>query len=311
MERTKIEQLFENYSFWRHLSEEEKKMLQKQIRWCTYEEGQMVTDTGRDCLGIFLVCDGILRANLVSEAGKEATVCRIHPGELCVISASCLLPALPFDIQIDAETASEVYLLPTGILRQIMEKNIYLENFIYKKINESFSDIIAAIQKILFASLEQRLVGFLLDEAAGEKDGKIYMTQEQIARAIGSAREAVSRTLKGLVKGGCVELFRGGVCVVDRKELYKKYKKKICAIFCKKVIEQQGREIVSEQGKEEVNLVCYHVYEPGDQILLEAVTAENPPVSDDIPLTGGFFCSDLFISPAVSEYFPYCPRRRW
>ena len=182
----------------------------------------MVTDTGRDCLGIFLVCDGILRANLVSEAGKEATVCRIHPGELCVISASCLLPALPFDIQIDAETASEVYLLPTGILRQIMEKNIYLENFIYKKINESFSDIIAAIQKILFASLEQRLVGFLLDEAVGEKDGKIYMTQEQIARAIGSAREAVSRTLKGLVKGGCVELFRGGVRVVDRKELYKK-----------------------------------------------------------------------------------------
>ena len=51
--------------------------------------------------------------------------------------------------------------------------------------------------------------------------------------------------------------------------------------------------------------------QPGDQILLEAVTAENPPVSDDIPLTGGFFCSDLFISPAVSEYFPYCPRRRW
>lgn len=68
---------------------------------------------------------------------------------------------------------------------------------------------------------------------------------------------------------------------------------------------------MSEQGKEGVNLVCYHVYEPGDQILLEAVTAENPLVSDDIPLTGGFFCSDLFISPAVSEYFPYCPRRRW
>ena len=189
MERTKIEQLFENYSFWRHLSEEEKKMLQEQIRWCTYEEGQMVTDTGRDCLGIFLVCDGILRANLVSEAGKEATVCRIHSGELCVISASCLLPALPFDIQIDAETASEVYLLPTGILRQIMEKNIYLENFIYKKINESFSDIIAAIQKILFASLEQRLVGFLLDEAAGEKDGKASVSISA-GEQTGSAAEA-------------------------------------------------------------------------------------------------------------------------
>ena len=187
MERTKIEQLFGSYAFWEYLSEEEKKMLQEQIRWSTYGEGQMVTDTGRDCLGIFLVCSGILRANLVSEDGKEATVCRIHPGELCVISASCLLPALPFDIQIDAETDSEVYLLPTGVLRQIMEKNLYLENFIYKKINESFSDIIAAIQKILFASLEQRLAGFLLDESGGSEDGKIYMTQEQIAKAIGSA----------------------------------------------------------------------------------------------------------------------------
>ena len=222
MERTKIEQLFGSYAFWEYLSEEEKKMLQEQIRWSTYREGQMVTDTGRDCLGIFLVCSGILHANLVSEDGKEATVCRIHPGELCVISASCLLPALPFDIQIDAETDSEVYLLPTGVLRQIMEKNLHLENFIYKKINESFSDIIAAIQKILFASLEQRLTGFLLDESGGSEDGKIYMTQEQIAKAIGSAREAVSRTLKVLVKEGCVELFRGGVAVLDRKQLYRK-----------------------------------------------------------------------------------------
>ena len=64
MERTKIEQLFENYSFWRHLSEEEKKMLQEQIRWCTYEEGQMVTDTGRDCLGIF--CCYSLQKNLIA-----------------------------------------------------------------------------------------------------------------------------------------------------------------------------------------------------------------------------------------------------
>ena len=101
-------------------------------------------------------------------------------------------------------------------------KNLHLENFIYKKINESFSDIIAAIQKILFASLEQRLAGFLLDESGGSEDGKIYMTQEQIAKAIGSAREAVSRTLKVLVKEGCVELFRGGVAVLDRKQLYRK-----------------------------------------------------------------------------------------
>ena len=103
-----------------------------------------------------------------------------------------------------------------------MDENIYMENFIYKMMNESFSDIIAAVQKILFASLEQRLVGFLLDEAARCHSDQILMTQEQIARAIGSAREAVSRTLKELVKEGSVELFRGGVKIMDRKSCIRK-----------------------------------------------------------------------------------------
>ncbi len=40
-------------------------------------------------------------------------------------------------------------------------------------------------------------------------------------------------------------------------------------MFRLKVVNQQGEEIVSEEGKEEVNLVCRHVYEPGDQIILE------------------------------------------
>ena len=47
---------------------------------------------------------------------------------------------------------------------------------------------------------------------------------------------------------------------------------------CKKVIEQQGREIVSEQGKEEVNLVCYHVYEPGDQIFWRCNSRKSPGI---------------------------------
>lgn len=81
--------------------------------------------------------------------------------------------------------------------------------------------------------------------------------------------------------------------------------------FLQKSDRATGKRDCVRTGKRRGQSGVHHVYEPGDQILLEAVTAENPPVSDDIPLTGGFFCSDLFISPAVSEYFPYCPRRRW
>ncbi|MBS6194830.1 MAG: Crp/Fnr family transcriptional regulator [Clostridiales bacterium] len=222
MERQKIEQLFRKYSFWEKLTEQQKETLKAQARWNTYRERQYVTGSGSDCLGLFLVWRGTMRVYLVSEDGKEATVCRIHEGELCMLSGSCLLSSVTFDVQLEAETECEICLLPTGMIREIMEKNIYLENFIYKMMNESFSDIILAVQKMLFASLEQRLAEFLLDEAARCHSDQVPMTQEQIARAIGSAREAVSRSLKQMVQEGSVELFRGGVRILDRKKLYQK-----------------------------------------------------------------------------------------
>lgn len=45
-------------------------------------------------------------------------------------------------------------------------------------------------------TLTQRIAAFLLDEAADTGSDELTLTQEAIARSIGSAREAVSRSLK-------------------------------------------------------------------------------------------------------------------
>lgn len=220
MDIQEVQEVLQAYPFWDKLSENEKRILQGQMRRNRYREGQVVSSGGSDCLGLFLIRKGTLRVYLISEDGKEATVFRLHEGDICVLSGSCLLSSLPFDVQIDAETESEICLLPSGSFREIMNANIYVENFIYKMMTESFSDIIAAVQQMLFGSLKQRLVGFLLDESSRNGSPEIRMTQEQIARAIGSAREAVSRVLKQLAGEGSIRLFRGGVQLLDKKQLY-------------------------------------------------------------------------------------------
>ena len=222
MEEQEIWEVLKAYPFWEKLTDKEKEQLARLLRRNTYRAGQMVSSSGSDCLGLFLIRKGTLRVYLTSEEGRDATVFRLHEGEICVLSGSCLLSSLPFEVQIDAETDSEIYLLPSGSFRQIMEENIYVENYIYKMMTESFSDIIAAVQQMLFASLTQRLVSFLLDESVRSGTSEVRMTQEQIARSIGSAREAVSRSLKQLAADGSIELFRGGVRLLDRKSLYQK-----------------------------------------------------------------------------------------
>ena len=138
----------------------------------------------------------------------------------CTLSASCMLSAITFDVQIDAETDCDLLLLPAVPFSRLMKNNIYLENFIYKRTTEHFSDVIAGIERTFFMTLTQRIAAFLLDEAADTGSDELALTQEAIARSIGSAREAVSRSLKKMNKDGSIQISRGSIRILDKRRLY-------------------------------------------------------------------------------------------
>ena len=122
--------------------------------------------------------------------------------------------------EIDAEEDSDVVQLPSGALGALMRENPQVESYVYKAAAERFSDVMSAVERLLFSTLEQRVAAYLLDEAARLGAEEIHVTQEQLARHIGSAREAVTRTLKQMAREGLLEVFRGGIRILDRKALY-------------------------------------------------------------------------------------------
>ena len=213
---------FEKLSFWDRLTDEQRELLLRHVGDAEYEEGQIVRAADSECAGILLVKQGIFRMSLCSDDGREATVYRLKEGDVCVLSAACMISAISFDVQIQAETAGVLEMISPGVFSRLMKENIYVENFVYRSATERFSDVVNAVEQLLFMTLEQRLVSFLLDESAQEKSEELHFTQERIAMAIGSAREVVTRGLKKLAKEGLIELFRGGVRIVDRKGLYGK-----------------------------------------------------------------------------------------
>ena len=133
------------------------------------------------------------------------------------------LLALPFGrlhLPESAEEDSDVVQLPSGALGALMRENPQVESYVYKAAAERFSDVMSAVERLLFSTLEQRVAAYLLDEAARLGAEEIHVTQEQLARHIGSAREAVTRTLKQMAREGLLEVFRGGIRILDRKALY-------------------------------------------------------------------------------------------
>ena len=102
----------ESLSFWPHLTRQQQETLLSCVQRASYAPGQIIRSPDTDCLGALLIQSGVVRIYLLSEDGREATISRMTEGEVCVLSASCMLNAITFDVQIQAETAAEVLVIP-------------------------------------------------------------------------------------------------------------------------------------------------------------------------------------------------------
>lgn len=208
-----------NLPYCEKLGDNEKQLLINNIRIVKYNKGEHLHSAGKECVGHLLVKSGELRAYMLSEEGRDITLFRLPEGESCVLSASCLLSNITFEVLIDAEQDSEVFLLDVDIFDRLTMKNIYVENYMYKKAADRFSDVMWAMEQILFKSFDARLAIFLYDEMVKTKSNTIKLTHEQIAKYIGSAREVVSRMLKSFEKHEVLKLSRGTIEIIDKEKL--------------------------------------------------------------------------------------------
>lgn len=212
--------LKEKFPFWSELPEQDREYLSANTRALTYPKGMMIHN-GAECSGVILVRTGCLRVYMTSESGKEVTLYRLYPGDMCMLSASCVIEAITFDVTIDAEENSECCVISAGAFSKVADKNPQLKIFSLETTVSRFSDVMWVLQQILFMSMDKRLAVFLLDEHARTGKNTIELTHEQIAKYIGSAREVVSRMLKYFSNEGIVSVSRKGITITDKEKLRK------------------------------------------------------------------------------------------
>ena len=214
-----MESVLERLPFWKLLTDSEKELVQQNAVIRRYKKGTRVYSSERECLGMLFVMQGEMRTYLLSEEGREVTLFRIYPNDLCVLSASCVISQISFDTQMSAQKDTEALIIPPNIVLFLKEKNLSVRCFLYELATKRFSDVMWAMQQILFKRLDQRLALFLMQESQRLGTDTIHMTHEQIAQQISSAREAVARMLKQFSEDGLVELKRGAIRLLDQKGL--------------------------------------------------------------------------------------------
>lgn len=207
------------FPFWDHLTKADQELLCRSTASLSYQKGELLHGGGNECTGAIVVRSGRLRVYLLSDEGREITLYRLDPGEICILSASCVLKSITFDVFVDAQQESEVFLINGKTFSEITEHNLYAQNFALTLAVKRFSEVMWTMQQILFMSFDRRLAHFLLEESQKTGSSSIRLTQEQIASYTGSAREVVSRMLKYFSSEGLVSHGRGGIEILNPEGL--------------------------------------------------------------------------------------------
>ncbi len=218
-EQEKLQLLQNNFAAWKYLSEDEREDLQKNSYFLTCKKGENVHRGEQECKGLIFVRSGMLRAYMLSDEGKEVPLYRMTDGEWCILSASCVISNITFDVFIDAEKETELLIISAPFFRRLTTNNIHAECMAYRMATDGFSEVMWAMQQLLFMSFDKRLAVFLWDESSASGSDTIKMTHEQVAKHTGSAREVVTRMLKSFASDGVVELSRGGIKILDKEKL--------------------------------------------------------------------------------------------
>ncbi|MBP3895831.1 MAG: Crp/Fnr family transcriptional regulator [Mogibacterium sp.] len=209
----------EIYPFFNKLNDTERDYFTRGTRLREFSAGDLIHQPEIKCEGIIYMLSGTLRVYMLSDDGREITLFRQGPGEHCVLSASCVIDAISFEVFIESETDTTMYITDAPVVRKVSDSNPYLNIFTQELALEDFSVIMWTLQQVLFFSVDRRIAGFLLKESEKTGGNIVKATHEQIASSIGSAREVVSRMLKRFEEDGYIKLSRGSVEILDRESL--------------------------------------------------------------------------------------------
>ncbi len=171
------------------------------------------------CLGIVVIRSGQLRAFITSDEGREITMYRLFERDVCLLTASCVMTNIQFDITITAEKDSEFWIIPPNVYQELTANSAPLANYTNDVMAAHFTEVMWLMEQIMWKSFDKRLAAFLLEESVLEQTSQLKITHEKIANHMGSAREVVTRMLRYFQNEGMVNLTRGGIEIIDEDAL--------------------------------------------------------------------------------------------
>lgn len=172
--------------------------------------GALLFDAHQPCSGLGLMLDGRVRVSAVGESGRELTLYRVRPGEVCVVTTSCLLGGTTYPARGVVEEALTALLVSRPVFLRLVAEAEPFRRFVLELYSSRVTQLMELVTEVAFNRLDRRLAAVLQ-----RRGPEIAASHQELADELGSTREMVSRILESFADQGLVELGRRRVVVAE------------------------------------------------------------------------------------------------
>ena len=174
---------------------------------------------GSDCTSFMLLLDGSVRVYQHAEDGREMTLYRIAPGDVCLMTLNSLIHDRPFRANARSESRLNMILLSAEDFHKAMKVSETFRVLILSSLVDTVCTMVQTFYDTAFEPLEMRLaclLGRLFERADSDT---LDITHQALSQELGTTREVVSRLLKKLEHQQCIVLKRGKILLGSNKQL--------------------------------------------------------------------------------------------
>jgi CRP/FNR family transcriptional regulator, anaerobic regulatory protein len=181
------------------------------------DQGHVVFRPGETASGFFVVLSGRIGVYLTGLSGREMRLYEVEAGQTCIQTTLGLLGEKNYGGEAVAESHTRAIVIPRAIFLDLMNRSAWFRHFVFHAFAARIGDITRVLEQVAFVKVEQRLASELLAQA--DIGGLVTATHQELAVAIGSVREVVSRRLEAFARSGLVVLERGQISIADLEGL--------------------------------------------------------------------------------------------
>ncbi|MBP7272553.1 MAG: Crp/Fnr family transcriptional regulator [Saprospiraceae bacterium] len=189
------------------------KLQQNSIRK-EYKAGSVILNENAHIRSIPIVTKGTLRVIRTEEDGREILLYYIKAGESCIMSFLGGMHNETSKVKAEVEDDAEILFLPIEKVPLFIKEHPQWLDYIFRLYHKRFEELLDVVNAIAFKKVDERLLGLLQKKGELTGDKTLYITHEQLANELGTARVVVSRLLKQLEEIGKVKLGRNKIFLV-------------------------------------------------------------------------------------------------